>query len=69
KDRPDISRGLAEVYLRFKDLDVPAELHMYATAGHGFGVRAKHKGVLATWPMRLEDWLVEIGMMEKSGSQ
>ncbi|HEX4945839.1 MAG TPA: alpha/beta hydrolase, partial [Blastocatellia bacterium] len=29
KDRPDISRGLAEVYLRFKDVGVPAELHMY----------------------------------------
>lgn len=67
KDRPDISRGLAEVYLRFKDLDVPAELHMYAMVGHGFGMRAKDHGAIATWPTRLEDWLVAIGMMGKEG--
>jgi acetyl esterase/lipase len=39
KDRPDISRGLAEVYLKFKESGVPAELHIYSSAGHGFGLR------------------------------
>ena len=29
-DRPDISVGLAEAYLRFKKVNVPAELHLYA---------------------------------------
>ena len=29
KDRPDISRGLAEVYLKFKEAGVAAELHIY----------------------------------------
>ena len=38
-DRPDISEGLAEVYLRFKRAGVPAELHIYSTGGHGFGLR------------------------------
>lgn len=38
-DRQDISQGLAEAYLRFKAVNVPAELHMYAGTGHGFGVR------------------------------
>ena len=37
-DRPDISTGLAEAYLRFKKAGVQAELHMYANVGHGFGV-------------------------------
>jgi hypothetical protein len=32
KDRPDISRGMAEVYLKFKDAGVPAELHIYSEA-------------------------------------
>jgi acetyl esterase/lipase len=38
-DRPDISEGLAEVYLKFKKAGVPAELHIYGTGGHGFGLR------------------------------
>lgn len=65
KDRPDISRGLAEVYLKFKDLGVPAELHMYATAGHGFGVRERNKSAVGTWPVRFEEWLAELGMLKK----
>ena len=65
KDRPDISRGLAEVYLRFKDLDIPAELHLYATAGHGFGMRERNKSAVATWPARFEEWLSELGMLKK----
>lgn len=65
KDRPDISRGLAEVYLKFKDLGVPAELHLYATAGHGFGVRERNKSAVATWPARFEEWLAELGMLKK----
>ena len=40
-DRPDISIGLAEAYLRFKKVGVPAELHMYVKTGHGFGIRAE----------------------------
>ena len=39
-DRQDISEGLAEAYLRFKRAGVPAELHIYGTGGHGFGLRA-----------------------------
>jgi len=65
KDRPDISRGLAEVYLKFKEVGVPAELHIYATAGHGFGVREKNRGAVATWPARFEEWLVELGLLQK----
>ena len=65
KDRPDISRGLAEVYLKFKDLGVPAELHIYATAGHGFGMRDKNKNAVATWPSRFEEWLSELGMLAR----
>ena len=43
-DRPDISEGLASVYLKFKQLKVPAELHIYAGSGHGFGLRANDPG-------------------------
>ncbi len=58
-DRPDISHGMAEVYLKFKDAGVPAELHIYAAAGHGFGVRDSNQGAAARWPARLEEWLAD----------
>jgi acetyl esterase/lipase len=56
-DRKDISEGLAEVYLRFKRAGASAELHIYATGGHGFGLRATSKGALAGWPDRFLEWL------------
>ena len=62
-DRPDISRGLAEVYLRFKELNVPAELHIYSEAGHGFGVRASTKGAVAGWLTRFQEWLDDRGFL------
>jgi len=65
KDRPDISRGLAEVYLKFKELEVPAELHVYATAGHGFGVREKNRSASGNWPARFEEWLADLGLLQK----
>jgi acetyl esterase/lipase len=58
-DRQDIAHGMAEVYLKFKDAGVPAELHIYAAAGHGFGVRDSTRGAVAHWPARLEEWLAD----------
>jgi endo-1,4-beta-xylanase len=63
EDRDDISRGMAELYLKYKDAGVPAELHIYAGAGHGFGVRADARGAHATWPARFKDWLGDRGML------
>lgn len=58
-DRTDISEGLAEVYLRFKRAGVPAELHVFAGAGHGFGLRATNKSPAGAWPDRFREWLVD----------
>ncbi len=58
-DRQDISEGLAEVYLRMKRAGVPAELHMYASGGHGFGVRAGNARPVGQWLARFEEWLVD----------
>ena len=57
KDRQDIAEGLADVYLRFKKIGVPAELHIYSEAGHGFGVRSGTKGAVGGWLARFEEWL------------
>jgi endo-1,4-beta-xylanase len=58
-DRQDISEGLAEVYLRFKRAGVPAELHIYAGIGHGFGVRESNKGPAGAWIVRFHEWLAD----------
>lgn len=67
KDRPDISRGMAEVYLKYKEIGVAAELHIYSDAGHGFGVRERSKGAVAKWPQRFTDWLIDQKMLKTRG--
>ena len=64
-DRPDISQGLAEVYLRFKQVGVPAELHIYAKVGHGFGLTPKLKPPASEWPTQFEQWVVNMGFGRK----
>ena len=64
-DRPDISEGLASVYLKFKQLKVPAELHIYAGSGHGFGLRANDTKPVGKWIERFEEWLADSGFLKK----
>lgn len=65
KDRPDIAEGLATLYLKYKAAKVPAELHIFANAGHGFGYRhdAKPSGA-ARWPERFTEWLGDSGLLK-----
>jgi endo-1,4-beta-xylanase len=58
-DRPDISEGLPKVYLLFKQAGVPAELHIYAGAGHGFGLRDTNKTPAGAWIARFHEWLAD----------
>jgi endo-1,4-beta-xylanase len=66
KDRPDISEGLANVYLLFRRAGVPVELHIYANTGHGFGYRPRSTAAANEWPFRFQDWLVTTGFLRKS---
>src|SRR2546428_750189 len=60
-DRPDISEGLANVYLKVKQAGVPAELHIYSSGGHGFGLRSSNRKPVGTWIARFEEWLADSG--------
>ena len=65
KDRPDIAEGLATLYLKYKAAKVPAELHLYANAGHGFGYRPDAKpSAAARWPERFTEWLGDSGLLK-----
>jgi acetyl esterase/lipase len=46
----------AILYLALKKAGVPAELHIFATGGHGYGMRPS-KSPYSEWPKRCEDWL------------
>jgi acetyl esterase/lipase len=64
-DSPELVRGLARLYFEFSSAGVPAELHVYAGAGHGFGIRASEDGPVAAWPERLVDWLGGQGFLTR----
>lgn len=64
-DRPDIAEGLARVYLKYKAAKVPAELHIFANVGHGFGYRHDAKtGAAGRWPERFTDWLTDSRLLK-----
>jgi endo-1,4-beta-xylanase len=63
-DRPDIAEGMAQVYIKYKQAGVPAELHIYAKAGHGFGMRKNDTGAASGWPQRFVEWLDDQGFLK-----
>jgi acetyl esterase/lipase len=51
------------LYLALKRAGVPAELHIYATAAHDFGVRPSDQPC-STWTRSCADWLRHQGWLE-----
>jgi acetyl esterase/lipase len=49
-------------YQELKNAKVPAELHIYAQGGHGYGLRRTALPV-TTWPESLETWLHTINVI------
>lgn len=52
------------LYLDLEKQNVPSEMHIYASGGHGFGLRQSSKPV-ATWPDRLKDWMVDQKLLKQ----
>jgi acetyl esterase/lipase len=50
-------------FLQLKNANVPAELHIYAQGGHGYGLRRTALPV-TTWPKSVEAWLHTIKMLQ-----
>ena len=47
-----------------KALGVSCELHIYATGGHGYGMRDTGHPV-NSWPQRCEEWMTKMGYLKK----
>jgi acetyl esterase/lipase len=59
--------AIAALYGEFKQAGVPVELHIYASGGHGFGMRGGDRPapVMNTWNLRLADWMMDRGWLPK----
>lgn len=50
-------------FLALKKEKVPAEMHLYAKGGHGYGLRNKGNGI-DNWPRVAQSWLQTIGAIK-----
>jgi endo-1,4-beta-xylanase len=58
-----IAAALPDVYKALKSAGVPAELHIYAGVGHGFGIRETNSPGVAGWIDRFRDWMFDRGLL------
>jgi acetyl esterase/lipase len=58
----------ALLFARLKESNVPAELHVYATGGHGYGIRPSDNPV-SHWHQPLEAWLTSSGWLTPGESE
>ena len=65
-DKSSSATGNARIFIKLAELRVPAEFHVYANGGHGFGMRPRVDAPgTADWPKRATDWLRLRGFLDK----
>jgi hypothetical protein len=52
------------MYQALKKEKVPAEMHVYAKGGHGFGLR-KSDNPCSHWPERCAEWMKAQGLLKQ----
>lgn len=62
-DKSHIDSSLFYFYA-LKEAGVPVWMHLYSSGGHGYGLRDTGSTV-NTWPVRVEDWFVELGILDE----
>ena len=63
EDDPVHVENAVVYFMALKNAKVPAELHVYAGGGHGYGLRRSEFPV-TSWPQSVETWLRTIGMVK-----
>lgn len=64
-DAASLAEGSVLTFLELRKVGVPAELHIYATGGHGFGMLPSDQPASTDWPGRVELWLKARGLFPK----
>jgi acetyl esterase/lipase len=67
EDDPVHVENAVVYFMALKNAKVPAELHIYAQGGHGYGLRRTELPV-TTWPKSAEIWLHTIHVLPGSAS-
>jgi acetyl esterase/lipase len=62
EDDPVHVENATVYFMALKNAKVPAELHIYAQGGHGYGLRRTALPV-TTWPQSVETWLHTIHVL------
>jgi acetyl esterase/lipase len=65
EDDPVRVEGPLAYYAELKKHKIPAELHIYPTGGHGYGLRRTEQ-MVTTWPDRAADWLRSNNLLTKT---
>ncbi|HEY6445507.1 MAG TPA: alpha/beta hydrolase [Acidobacteriaceae bacterium] len=68
EDDPVHVENAIEYFMELKKAGVPAELHVYAKGGHGYGLRPTDLPV-TTWPHTAAIWLHTIGVLPGPAGQ
>jgi endo-1,4-beta-xylanase len=57
---------MVNFFVTLRQAGVPAELHIYNSGGHGYGVRADRPNLpVSTWHYRFAEWLGERGFLSQ----
>lgn len=65
-DPGSLAEGSALAFLALRKAKISAELHIYSTGGHGFGLRPNETQAPGDWPGRAELWLRARGLLPVS---
>jgi acetyl esterase/lipase len=66
-DNANVENAL-NYYFALQAAGVPAEMHLYATGGHGYGARDQGNRV-NRWPDRAAEWLADSGFLKRSKAE
>ncbi len=61
-----VEAGAVRLYTAWRDVGRSAELHIYETGGHGFGMTSKGQPI-GRWTDRLGDWMTQRGFLKPKG--
>ncbi len=64
EDDPVHIENSTTYFLALKNAKVPAELHIYAQGGHGYGLRRRADWPVTTWPDAVDIWLHTIHVLK-----
>lgn len=62
-DKTVAPRNSVEFYLSLKENNIPAEIHIFAEGGHGFGMNKKNLPV-DQWPGLFYNWLKAMKLID-----